>query len=126
MLNLGLLLTSLIGYHEWGADNSYYIFQMEREVITKMMENFSNALSPFVLLPMLGQLLLIFTLFQKSPSRKLTYLGIVMLSALLVFIFLIGAGTYNVKVVLSFIPFIAMVVLTIRHHHHEQRKAISG
>ena len=126
LLNLGLLITSLLGYHEWGGDNSSFIFQMEWEVISKMLGDFSAGNSPFVIIPLLGQILLAFTLFQKTPSRRLTYIGIGMLGLLLFFIFLIGIMTLNYKTVLSFLPFVFLVVITIKHHRSLQGQQLSA
>jgi uncharacterized protein YacL len=115
LLNLGLLFTSLIGYHEWGADKSSFIFQMEWEVISKMIKDFSSGLHPLVLLPMLGQIFLLYTLFQKEPGKVITFLGMGMIGLLLLMMFLIGLFSLNLKVVLSFLPFFTCAVLTILH-----------
>jgi hypothetical protein len=34
--NLGLLLTSLIGYLDWGGNNSTFLFQAEADVLSKL------------------------------------------------------------------------------------------
>ena len=125
MLNLGIMITSLLGYHEWGADNKYFIFQMEWEVITKMVNDISAGFHPLILLPMLGQILLLITLFQKEPGRLLTYLGTGMLCLILAFIFLIGLLNLDIKVIASFIPFILMVALMIRHQRTRSRRNIT-
>lgn len=125
MLNLGILITSLLGYHEWGTDNQYFIFQMEWEVITKMLDDVTAGLHPLILLPMAGQILLLISLFQKEPGRLLTYLGTGMLCLILAFIFLIGLLNLDIKVIASFIPFIVMVMLMIRHHWLLSRKMIA-
>ena len=36
LLNIGLILTSLIGYLEWGTDQSMFLFQGEWDVLTKL------------------------------------------------------------------------------------------
>lgn len=125
MLNLGILITSLLGYHEWGTDNQYFIFQMEWEVITKMLDDVTAGLHPLILLPMAGQILLLISLFQKEPGRLLTYLGTGMLCLILAFIFLIGLLNLDIKVIASFIPFIVMVTLMIRHQGMRSRKMIA-
>lgn len=125
LLNLGILITSLLGYHEWGTDNQYFIFQMEWEVITKMLDDVTAGLHPLILLPMAGQILLLISLFQKEPGRLLTYLGTGMLCLILAFIFLIGLLNLDIKVIASFIPFIVMVMLMIRHHWLLSRKMIA-
>ncbi len=120
LLNLGLLVSSLIGYHEWGSDQGGFIFQIEWEVISKMTHDFSSGLHPLVLLPIAGQLLLLFTLFQKKPGKIITFLGIGFLALLLLFIFLIGLLNLNYKTIASFFPFIFLLVITVKHYLHSR------
>lgn len=76
---------------------------------------------PFVLLPVIGQLILIVTLFQKTPSRRLTYLGLGCLSLLLVFIAFIGIIGANLKILASTLPFIITgILVVIRYRRKEQ------
>ncbi len=113
ILNGLAVLTSLVGYLEWGGGNSSFLFQAEWEVLGKFVSDPVAAAHPFTLLPLLGQVLLLITLFQREPSRWLTYIGIACLSLLLVFMFLIGLLSLNFKILLSTIPFIVAAVLAI-------------
>ena len=36
ILNLALILTSLIGYLEWGGGNSMYLFQGELDIVRRL------------------------------------------------------------------------------------------
>jgi hypothetical protein len=76
IINSLLLLTSLLGYLEWGKDNKAFLFQAEAEVIGKLFADPVSAFHPLVLLPLAGQLALLVTIFQKQPSRILTIFGI--------------------------------------------------
>ena len=113
LLNLLLIVTSLMGYLEWGADNRIFLFQGEVEVVTKLIEDPVATAHPFTLLPLFGQIVLLFTLFQREPSRLMTYIGLACLSLLLVFMFLIGLTALNFKILLSTIPFIITGLLVI-------------
>jgi hypothetical protein len=115
ILNLLLIITSLIGYLEWGGDNHVFLFQGETEIIIKLFTNPASVIHPFILLPLVGQILLLITLFQKSPGKILTYFSITSLGLLLGFMFVIGLLSMNFKIVLSTIPFMITAVLTIRH-----------
>jgi hypothetical protein len=68
-LNLLLVLTSLLGYLEWGTGNKMFLFQGELLIITKLFSNPESVIHPFILLPLFGQVLLIITLFQKQPGK---------------------------------------------------------
>lgn len=106
LLNLLLVITSLLGYLEWGKDESIFLLEGEILIISKLFTDFTSVIHPFILLPMAGQILLIVTLFQKSPSRLLTYLGLGSIGILLFFMFLIGLLSLNYKILFSTIPFL--------------------
>lgn len=115
LLNLLLVLTSFVGYLEWGKENHLFLIQAEVEIILKFIKNPLSVIHPFILLPFIGQLLLIITLFQAKPSKKLTYVGIVGLGLLLCFMFIIGVLSLKYKIVFSTIPFLFLAVLTIKY-----------
>lgn len=115
ILNSLLIITSLFGYLEWGAGNRSFLFQTEYEVFRKMFSNPEHVAHPFVLLPLLGQLLLLFTWFQKKPAKVLTYLGIGCLSLLLGLMFFIGIWEMNFKILFSTLPFLTVAVYTLIH-----------
>lgn len=116
ILNLALILTSLLGYLEWGADNEMFLFQMEGEILSKLFSDPVSALHPFTVLPLLGQILLIITLFQQHPSKILTYIGIGCIGILLAFIFFIGIIGLNFKVLIFALPFLLVAAWTIREN----------
>lgn len=116
LLNFLLLVTSLFGYLEWSGGSSSFLFQAEAKVLLKLFSDPQGVLHPFTLLPMIGQLMLIITLFQKVPSKILTYLSIGGLGILLGFMFVIGILSLHYKIILSTLPFIIVAVLTIRNY----------
>lgn len=116
ILNLSLILTSFLGYLEWGGNNTSFLIESEIEVITKSFSNISAIIHPFILLPLIGQIMLLFTLFQSNPSKKLTYAGIICLSVLLVFMSVIGVFSLNYKIFLSTIPFLVTAFLIIKQY----------
>jgi len=115
ILNLLLILTSLIGYLEWGQDNKSFLFQAELEIVSKLFTDPESVIHPLTLLPLAGQLLLLITLFQKKPGKILTYLGILGIGILLAFMFVIGLLSVNFKIVLFTIPFLSIAFITVRH-----------
>ncbi|MEQ8473598.1 MAG: hypothetical protein RIC35_20540 [Marinoscillum sp.] len=114
LLNLGLILSSLIGYLEWGGGNQMFLIEGEIEIITKLIENPSSAIHAFTLLPLLGQLLLLVTLFQKQPGKLLIFSGLVGIGLLLIFMFVIRLINFNLKILGSTLPFLVLSVLVIR------------
>jgi len=120
ILNVLLIVTSLLGYLEWGKDNESFLFQAEMEIFSKMFTNPQSVIHPFTLLPLIGQLLLFITLFQDRPSKVLTYVGLLGIGILLTFMFIIGLLSANYKIVLSTIPFLVTGLVTLLHHRNKK------
>lgn len=118
ILSLLLILTSLLGYLEWGQDNESFLFQAEMEIISKLFTNPQSVIHPFILLPLIGQILLLTTLLQKRPNKVLTYIGLLGIGILLAFMFVIGLLSANYKIALSTIPFLVTAFITVRHHRN--------
>lgn len=116
-LNIGLILTSLLGYLEWGGGNSIFLVQAEWEIVLKLFTDPMSVIHPFVLLPLIGQLLLVLTLFQNRPGKRLTYWGMAGIGILLVLMFFIGLIGINLKVVLSTLPFLLLSIYTLKVIH---------
>jgi cobalamin biosynthesis protein CobD/CbiB len=113
-LNLSLILTSLLGYLQWGGNNHMFLFEAEWELLKKAIEEPASLLHPFTVLPFLGQVLLFITLFQKQPDKRLTLFGIALLGFLIGFMFLIGIMTLNFRILFPTLPFLCFAFLAIR------------
>ena len=116
ILNALLVLTSLLGYLEWGKDNKQFLFQAEVEIVSKLFTDPTSVIHPLTLLPLAGQLLLLITLFQKSPNKLLTFIGIGGLSLLRGLMLFIGIISLNLKILCSTLPFLVLGFITIQHH----------
>ncbi len=114
IINLGLILTSMLGYLEWGAGYHEFLFQTEYNLLFGAGKTAQSFAHPFVILPLLGQLLLLITLFQKSPNKVMGIIGLLCLSVLLLFICFVGILAKNVSIVMSTMPFIFTAILFIR------------
>lgn len=90
-----------------------FLFQAEQEIFSKLFQDPLSVAHPFTLLPLFGQLVLLFTLFQRSPGKVLTLIGLGCLSFLLLFMFLIGLISFNYKILFSTVPFLVVGILTI-------------
>lgn len=116
VLNILLILSSLCGYLAWGGNQHIFLYKAEVEILSKLLTNPTSVLHPFTILPMLSQLLLLITLFQKSPSKMLSYWSIAGLGLLMGFMFIIGIISLQYKIVISTIPFIIISILAIKHY----------
>ena len=107
--NLSVVFTSLFGYLEWGGGYRSFLVQAEWEVIVKLVHDPISAAHPLTIIPLLGQLLLIITLFQKQVSKHLTRLGVIALCVLLSFMLVIGVLSLHWKMIVSVLPFFVSV-----------------
>jgi hypothetical protein len=114
VLNVLLIASSLLGYLEWGTDSHTFLFQAEAEVIGKLLTEPLAAVHPLTILPMLGQIALLVTLFQQIPNRILTWFGLGSIGLLLVIILLSGLLGKHAFVALSTAPFFITAMLTMR------------
>jgi hypothetical protein len=113
ILNLSLLLTSLIAYFEWGNTTSHaFLFEAERDILGKLVINPWAVLHPFIMIPLAGQLILLFTLFQKVPKKILTYCGIAGIGIIVFFLFVVGIINLNWKITLASLPFVVLTIVT--------------
>jgi hypothetical protein len=119
-LNILLVLTSLIGYLEWGKDASVFFFQAELQILSKLFTDPQSVLHPLILLPLAGQLLLLFTLFQKKVSPYLTYFGMAAIALLILFMGIVGLISSNISIVISSIPFVVTGMATIRYYRYSR------
>ena len=117
LLNAGLILSSLVGYLEWGGDNHMFLFQLERDILSKLFSDPASMIHPLIVLPIMGQIFLIITLFQKHPSKLLTYLGIGGIGLLLFLMFFIGLLQMNGRILLSTLPFLLISIITLRYYY---------
>ena len=116
ILNFLLIIFSLFGYLEWSGNNHLFLFEAEIEIFSKLFTSPISVLHPFIVLPIAAQFILLFTLFQKKPSKKLTYISIFCFFILLGFMLIIGIISLNYKIALSTIPFILVSLVTMLHH----------
>lgn len=119
ILHVLLLVTSLLGYLEWGKDNHSFLFEAEYTLLSKLFSAPSFLLHPFVLLPLVGQLLIVVTFFQKKPSSALIYTAIGLLGLLLGLMFFIGLLGLNLKILVSTLPFLITAIAVVRLHRRK-------
>ena len=111
---LFLFISSQFVYLSWGKESAAFLFQMEYEIVTKLFTNPTSALHPFTVIPMLGQLLLLITLLQKTPTTFLLKTGIGCLLFLIGFVFIIGLLSLRLPIIVSTIPFITLAFFTLK------------
>ena len=114
VLNFLLLATSLFAYLEWGDKQHLFLFQAELMLFSKLMHDPLAILHPMIVLPFIGQVLLLITLFQKKPNWLYTILSLIFLGVLNVFIFVVGLLSLNMKITIASFPFIVISILILK------------
>jgi hypothetical protein len=113
VLLLGLAITPLFCYLEWGGNNSAFLFEAEYLILFGNKNKADTFTHPLILLPILGQVLILFSAFKADSRRWVVMTGIAFQAILIVFIFLAGAFGLNWKVMLSTFPFLGLSVYYI-------------
>lgn len=112
-IHLGLVVSFLIGYMEWGKDQKMFIFQAFADIIEKGLADPITFLHPFILFPLVGFVGILYSLFQNKPNKTLTLISIGGMALIMLFIFFIGVFTGNVKMILFNLPFMVFMVLEV-------------
>lgn len=114
VLILLLFLSTFFGYLEWGDDQSSFLIESELEIFSKGIKDPLSVLHPFTLIPFIGQILLLISLFQKAPKKWLVIAAIIGLGLLFGLILFIGIIGPNWKILVSSLPFWLISTLLIR------------
>lgn len=120
LFNFLLLISSFFGYLEWPPDNHGFIFQLEADIMCKAYADIISVAHPVIILPFAGQLLLLITLFQASPRRWLTLLGMLCTGIPLLLFLLIGLLEANTRMIASTLPFILISLFVLKIHFQKK------
>lgn len=114
VLILLLFLSTFFGYLEWGDNQSSFLIETELEIFSKGIKDPLSVVHPFTLIPFIGQILLLISLFQKAPKKWLVIAAIISLGLLFGLILFIGIIGPNWEILLSSLPFWLISILLIR------------
>ncbi|MFN3753670.1 hypothetical protein [Flavobacterium sp.] len=102
---LGLFLSSFLGHLEWGKQ-SEFIFEIEYDLLLQIRDSPEAFLHPFILLPLLGQLILLISLSVPKPKFWLVVTAATGIALLFLLLLFIGLLTWNPKMTLFTLPFL--------------------
>lgn len=126
LVNIGLLFTFSICYLEWGGGNSSFIFEAEYELFRKTDKLLSSLTHPLILGGLIGQILLLYSIFSKKPKRILNTIGILILSPVVLLAFLAGALSLNFKMIAAALPFIVLSVIYFLKYRKQAPQSKAG
>lgn len=105
LLKLAILLSSMLCYLEWGQSNSSFLFEVEYAVLS-MSTSADSFMHPLIILPLIGQVMILISMVMRGHSKRMTNLGIVLLGSLVVVILFVGLLSLNPRIIVSTIPFL--------------------
>ncbi|MBK7854301.1 MAG: hypothetical protein IPJ79_04805 [Bacteroidetes bacterium] len=111
LIVVGLLLSPLFCYLEWGSNQSSFLFEVEYNLLFNNKDFAGTFTHPAILVPLLGQLLLLIAVFYKNHSYKIIVVGIVLIALLVLLVLVAGLLSKNIKIVLSTLPFISLATI---------------
>lgn len=117
ILNILLVISSSFIYLEWGKENHCFLIEIEFKIFKKLFIDPVSLIHPLIILPLLGQIILVVTIFQKKLNKTLTYIGLFGIGILATIIFFIGIISLNHKIFISTIPFIFIAYKFSKHLH---------
>lgn len=116
-----LFLTSFIGYLEWG-ERKEFIFQMEFDILQKLVVNPTSIIHPLVVLPLIGQIILLLALLKTNTHKYLVLIGIFGIFLLFAMIFIVGVLSMKFKIMFSVVPFFILALIWLKNHFLNQNQ----
>lgn len=120
-LNLLLFISSFFGYLEWGNKQHRFIFELEYELFFTLPDKTNNFSHPLILVPLIGQILILITLFQKEPGKRMTNIAIGCMGLLMLFLFAIGIMGKNPRILAGATPFLLISIIIIIYQRTTQK-----
>ncbi|HND86990.1 MAG TPA: hypothetical protein PK971_01610 [Saprospiraceae bacterium] len=99
------LLSPLLGYMEWGGGHSAYVWQVEYDLLRGTGVQADTLSHPLVLLPLLGQVLLLALVFMTRPARRWVWVGLSLVGVLMLMLTVVGLLAFHPRILLSVLPF---------------------
>lgn len=118
--------SSFLGFLQWGLNEKEIVFQTEFNLLSKLPNDWTAFKHPFVLLPFIGQILLVIGLIQKRPRQWLIYTALIMIGVLYLMIFLVGCLGAGYLTALSALPFLTSAFLIIRYFRKLKKNQPEG
>ena len=105
---LGAIFSPLFCYLAWGGGNSMFVYQVFYTIFFEKTNTLNTLAHPVVALPLIGQILLLWSFFQKEPHKKWIFTGLILIGLLVVLISVGGIMGRNWTIIVSTLPYWTM------------------
>lgn len=124
-ISLGLFLSVFFIRFEW-ADQAMFLYQIEFELLFTAKRNLQNFSHPLVILPFIGQFLLLVSVIKKGIPVIYPLSATILLGLLIIMVFITGLFSQNLKIIFSTLPFIFFSILLVRQYRKERKSSRSS
>jgi hypothetical protein len=108
LINLGLLITFLICYTNWGHNEAGFIAQIEYDIFRYSAAVTAAIQNPLLVLAFPGEILFFVGIFQSTDTKRLTLAGLILVGIPVLDILVTGILNGEPLNALSTIPFLAI------------------
>lgn len=107
-LPLSIFATFQLCYLEWAGNNSMFVAEIQYTIFTNYKNYFDNFLHPIILLGLIAQSVIVVSIFIDKFYKKWFTWALTTLTLLVIFLFIIGLLSTNLKIIFSSIPFLIL------------------
>lgn len=118
---IGILVSFLGCLLEWPPNNSYFVFQLEYQLLFETKGILKSLVHPVLLAGIFGHFSMLYTIISKKPKQWIELSGSILLSALVTLFLLSGLFSKNGKMILSTLPFI-LISCNYYYHLYKNKK----
>lgn len=104
---LATLLAFQVIYLEWSGGHSAFVYEVHWQVFFGSADKADSFAHPLVLLPFLGEVILLLAVFLPKMPPRLVYAGLVALGVLAGLVLVVGLLSRSPRIALSTLPFFA-------------------
>lgn len=117
--NAGLFLSFFLLYLEWGKTQAHFMFELAMIIFTKKANSLETLTHPIILMLIGALSLTLISACSRKPNRVLNFIAVLLMSAFVLFVLLIGFMAHNYKIVLSTFPYLicGVVFFSFRKIH---------
>ena len=95
---------------------------MEFDILQKLVVNPTSIIHPLVVLPLIGQIILLLALFKTNTHKYLVLIGIFGIFLLFAMIFIVGVLSMKFKIMFSVVPFFILALIWLKTHFLNQNQ----